>query len=54
MRHYKNGKECFCRDTPTKIGIENYAEEHPNQEPNFNDAVKAAIHKSNTERVSSV
>lgn len=54
MEHYSNGKPCSCRDTPSEVGNANYAAEHPNAEPNFNDEIAAAIRKSNVERVSSV
>lgn len=54
MQHYSEGKPCNCRMTVTDDGAKNYAAHHPNAEPNFNDVLATAIHKSNTERVSSV
>lgn len=48
--HYSNGKPCYCKMTPTDDGNANYAAEHPNAEPNFNDQVATAIKKSNATR----
>jgi len=53
--HYRNGEPCPCRNVVSDyVSPRDYAADHPNKEPNFNDQIAAAIQKSNTEHVSAV